>query len=319
MTMMKGRTRRFYKDILMHCYQRTTSNGLLAYSVSDFLVLLTIMSTAQKKYDLECIKLCFMFDHLHWSGLCRRRQDLSAFVHDYTTLFVRERNRHFGLHGPLFCSPFGSAPKIGDKAARTNCIYVDNNPVERKMCERAEQYQWNFLAYAVSDHPFSEPYRAREASTALRRARLVVKQRATSGRHLGYRLLSSFFAPLGKKEREQLTDYIITCYNFLDYPGAIRYFGSYEKMLAATHTTTGSEYDLNEIFIGKSDAVYYKLIRLVLARYRLTDIHEILHWSLEEKFACFRFLHGRTAATAEQVAKFLAMPLQRVRGASVMH
>jgi hypothetical protein len=186
---------------------------------------------------------------------------------------------------------------------------VDNNPVERRICERAELYRWNYLAYAASDHPFSEPFRMREASRVMLRAVRLVKDRHELGLHIPYGMLRRMFKPLGNKERKQLVDIIVTTYSVIDYLASIRFFDSLDDMLTAIHSTTGSEYDLNEVFVGKDDSWYKRMVEIVMAHCDLSDIHEMLGYSSERKYGLFKLLRRETQATSEQIAKFLRIKL----------
>ncbi|MBO6168945.1 MAG: hypothetical protein J6O51_03130 [Bacteroidales bacterium] len=73
---------------------------------------------------------------------------------------------------------------------------------------------------------------------------------------MNYALLNRLFNSLDRRESLQLTDYIITTYNVIDYDAASRFFGGFENMVRAIDSSTGTEFDLNEIFVGKSDACY---------------------------------------------------------------
>ena len=100
-------------------------------------------------------------------------------------------------------------------------------------------------------------------------------------------------------------------YNVIDYDAAISFFDSYEDMLVAMHATTGSEHDLNEIFIGKSDAHYKRMTTIVLREGSVKDVHDIPAMSVDEKYDLFLLLRRMTEAPAEQIAHFLHMPLIR--------
>ncbi|MCR5520149.1 MAG: hypothetical protein K6F21_07440 [Bacteroidales bacterium] len=249
-----------------------------------------------------------MPDHLHNSSSASSKSELSAFTQNYTSVFAKEHNEVCHEKGNVFHSPFGSVPKKGDKMARSNLIYLDNNPVERRLSDAAEKYRWNFLAYAVSDHPFSERLVIREASSGMKRAVKQVRIMNENGRYLSYALMKKLFSHLTHKEQLQLVDFIISTYNIIDYDGAIRYFGSYEKMLEATHSVTGSEYDLNEVFVGKNDSVYAQMTQLLLKTGRFKDIHDIFFLSREDRFHLLEFLNKKTDATLEQIAKYLHLP-----------
>jgi len=82
-------------------------------------------------------------------------------------------------------------------------------------------------------------------------------------------------------------------------------------MLTAVHSTTGSEYDLKEQFIGRSDAVYEEMTRILMDSGRFTDIHEVLSLPDEEKWTLFKFLSGKTNATPDQIAKYLQIIMKR--------
>ena len=75
------------------------------------------------------------------------------FMRDATRWYALLFNKYYGRKGSVFTPRFGSASKVGDKKVRTAIAYLYNNPVERKICVRAEAYRWNFLAYA-GRYPF---------------------------------------------------------------------------------------------------------------------------------------------------------------------
>ena len=118
------------------------------------------------------------------------------------------------------------------------------------------------------------------------------------------------FGQLEDNEKNQLTDFIISTYNFIDYKAAIRRFGSYDKMITAMHSTTGSEYDIAESFVGKSDKYYANMISIVKRETGVKDIHEILGWDDDKKWELYLMLRSKTMATGKQIAKFLRMPLK---------
>ncbi len=305
------RKRRIVRNVLHHCYQRTVDGVIIFYCISDYLVFYTILCTVARKYKVRILAVSLMADHIHLSVIEERKGDLSAFFQEYTSRFSRVHNQVCHRKGSLFESRYGCATKSGDKKARTNLIYVGNNGPERRLCRRAEEYRWNFLAYAISDHPFSEKYVAKNASGTLRSARKTIESKQKRGLPLTYKLLQFLFSHLNRVEKEQLVDYIICQYNVLDYGSAIKFFDSYENMLSAMHASTGSEYDLNEVFVGKSDVHYARMSMLVLNELGLEDVHDVLSLSLAEKFRVFQLLSNKTDAFPEQIAAFLRMPLER--------
>ena len=287
--------------------------GVLFYTDIDHLVFYTQYCVMARKHGIRVLALCQMPDHLHDSVIADRKIDLERFKQESLSWYALRRNAQAGVKGAVFECSYGSVPKIGDKNVRSNLIYVGNNPVERKLVSDAKDYRWNYLAYAESDHPFSEKLVIRKASWSLRKAVKEVKAQAAACRPMNYAMMDRLFAPLDRKERMQLTDFIISSYNVIDYAAASKYFDSFDRMMIAMHATTGSEHDLNEVFIGKSDAHYDKMTTILLGKGIVNDIHEILSLSVDEKFELYLLLRRETQATSEQIAAFLHMPLKRNR------
>lgn len=285
---------------------------LLFYSISDYLVYFTTYCIEAREHDVQVLSMCLMPDHTHDSVIVQKPDELWHFKQDFNSRFARTQNAVFGRKGRLLEKPFGSAPKYGSKAIRTNLIYVGNNPVERKLCIRAEEYRWNLLAYSQSKNPFSKPLVIRKASWPMKKAVKEVKRTFDESRPMTYYQLQRLFKPLNREEKEQLTDFIISTYNVVDYKVAIDYFGSYNNMLLAMHSTTGSEHDIKETFVGKSDIYYSQMINIVLRETKVRDIHKILSWDDEKKFRLFMLLKHELPATDRQIAKFLRMPVPKL-------
>ena len=304
------RRRKFIRGVLNHCYQRMDDRGVLFYTDSDHLVFFTQYCVMARKYGIHVLALCHMPDHIHDSVIADKKKDLVMFKQETLSWFALRRNARSGVKGAVFECSYGSTPKIGDKNVRSNLVYLGNNPVERKLVSEAENYRWNFLAYARSDNPFSEKLVIRDASWSLRKAVKEVKAQAAACKPMNYPMIERLFAPLDRKERLQLTDFIIATYNVIDYTAASKYFDSFDQMLIAMHATTGSEHDLNEVFIGKSDAHYNRMTTILLQEGKVKDIHDILSLSVDEKYDLFLLLRRETQATSEQIAAFLHMPLK---------
>ena len=298
--------RPFLQGILNHCYQRSADGGVIYYSTSDYLIWFTIVCVAARKYRIKVLSLCPMPDHTHLSVVADTVQDLSNFMGEVNRTFSRAHNKQCRIKISWFESSFGSVHKTGTKDGRSNLIYVGNNPVERQIVINAEDYRWTFIAYAVSTHPFSEKLVIRKASWNMRKAIWEVKELQKKGKPLNYALLKRITKKLDEKEINQLTDFVIVTYNVIDYKECLRYFdGKYTNYLTALHSTTTHEYDLNETFVGWSDAHYAKMARILLDGLKLQDIHDFLSWPLKEREKLFPLLRNRTKASAAQIRKYL--------------
>ena len=301
--------RPFLQGILNHCYQRSADGGVIFYSQSDYLIWFTTVCVTAGKHHVKVLALCPMPDHIHLSVLADTVQDLSNFIGDANRTFSRAHNTLCRTRISWFESTYGSVPKTGTKDGRGNLIYVGNNPVERKLAANAEDYRWTFVAYAASTHPYSERLIIREASWHMKKAIREVRALHKSGKPMNLTLLKRITKNLCDKERRQLIDFIIVTYNVIDYKECLRYFdGKYSNYLTALHSTTTHEYDLNETFVGWSDAHYAKMSRIILTELKLPDIHNFLSWPLQEREKLFPLLKNRTKATAAQIKKFLHLP-----------
>lgn len=290
---------------LLHIYQRTVNGFVLFYTVSDFLVFFSIVSRFARKHNIRVIAIIPMFDHVHLLVECSDRKQVAAFVQEYSWMYAREFNISLNAKGKVFKKAFGCAVKIGMKKIRTACSYAYNNPGEKRLCKRAEQYRWTFLAYAVSSHPFSENIVLKNASASLRRAVKLVNCYHRKYDCLSYAFLERLFRDLSDKERRQLVDYIISLYNIIDYDRLISFYGDYESMLLAFASNQGSEYDIHEEFSDSSHLAYPEMGAYLQHRFGLENIKDVFRLDLDKRTELFQELLTKTSATTRQVEKYL--------------
>lgn len=297
--------RKFLNEEVNHTYQRTVSGFNIFYEVEDYLVYYTIFSVMSVRYGITVYGLCLMIDHLHSLVSSSNASVFSRFMSNVTILFVKEFNKARRRSGALFCENFGSAPKLGMKQLRTAIAYLFNNPVERFLCRYAQEYRWNFLAYAATDYPFSEAIVLRSASRRLRKAIKEVDGTAARNRHLTYVQLKRILKDLGRKERNQLIDYIIVRYNVIRYDVlTTKCYDGYENMLTAINSNTGSEYDIQEQKWSRSDTEYRELYQYVHSC-GYDDAGDLISLDTDSKLALMLEMMHKTRASKRQVSKFL--------------
>lgn len=305
---MRGRIN-FRAGAIQHVYQNTHNGFLVFYSVRDCLVFFTIISIVARQYNVRILGICLMVDHIHLLVEVPSQKELSRFVDHYTAWFAQVQNIWYGRKGSLFRSPFGFTSKVTDKDIRNAIAYLYNNPVEKQMCLRPEQAHWNFLAYGADPHPFSEKIRLAKASAPLRRAVKEVTIEFSEGRPLNYALLKRITKPLNPKEQQQLTDFIVSTYNCIDFSAVAGYFGDYDDLVQAVNTTKGSEYNMKEDFTVGSDRIYSKMSEFLLSVKAISHIDELLRQPEEKRRELLEPLAIRTGASAKQVAKYLRLIL----------
>jgi len=311
--------RRFKEGVLYHCCQRASDHGVLFYNIRDHIVFFTVFCAVAGRYDVKVVKLVQMPDHIHHSTIAHDLTQLSGFIRDYSSLFTKEYNAFYHRKGPLFDERYVCSIKTGDKIVRTNLLYLDNNPVERKLAARPEDYQFNYLAYGSSSHPFSEKIRLRHASMPLRRALKQVQYLHKKGQHLSYAVIARLFDSLSDPiEKDQLTDYIIKTYSVINHSLSNRYFGGYHNELLAAASNTGSEYDISESFMGRDDRFYARFSSILRSHGLVQDIHDILCMDERQKSELFMILRQFTSAPNKQIYAFLHLPVGYSAYASAM-
>lgn len=299
------RRRRFLEDEVHHIYQRTINRFNIFYDLEDYLVYYTIFSIAARQYEVTILGLCLMFDHIHMLIKSDARVRMSEFVRQVTCMFAREQNNEVGRKGSLFQARFGSAPKKGLKLLRTAIAYLFNNPVEKRLCSRAEEYRWNFLAYALSPHPFSDPLILGRASLSLKRAVKEVDLAESEDRHLRYVQLKRLLSKLDEREKMQLVDHIISIYKPFDYEEVIACYGSYGDMLTAINSNTGSEYDIKEDRYRFSDIEYIRMGEILHDAEGLKELRKVTCLEMDQKMRLAELLSRRLSCGNLPIAKFL--------------
>ncbi len=310
-TKRRNRRRKFLKDEVHHIYQRTVKRFNIFYDLEDYLVYYTIFSIAARQYDVTILGLCLMFDHIHMLIKTEAKVTMSEFVRQVTCMFAREQNNDVGRKGSLFQARFGSAPKRGMKLLRTAIAYLFNNPVEKNLCSRAEEYRWNFLAYGLSPHPFSDPLISVHISRSLKRAIKEVDLAESEDRHLRYAQLKRLLGKLEERERMQLVDHIISIYKPFDYEEIIACYGSYEDMLTAINSNTGSEYDIKEDRYRFSDIEYIRMGDILRDTEGLKDLRKVTGLEIEEKMRLFEVLRKHLSCDNLPIVKFLHIHLNK--------
>jgi REP element-mobilizing transposase RayT len=304
---MKRRNHSVIKaNAVHHIYQNTPKGYLIFYSIKDYLVFYSIVSVVAKRYGIQILGICPMVDHTHLLVYVRDPEVLHAFVRDYTSLFALKYNKWYGFKGPLFNTPFGCAPKLGHKKVRTAIAYVYNNPVECHLFERAELARWNFLAYAAEIAPFSEKLRMDYARWDLRKALKWVKVSAQSGSPLEYAVLDKTTRTLSLRELRQFVDYVVRQYSCIDYDALINYYGTYDDLVRAINSNTGSEYDIEEDTFAKDHRVYKKMIARLCNLTGMT-MKDLLALPYEERSRLGQNLRNSVGASAKEVVKLLRL------------
>lgn len=232
---------------------------------------------------------------------------MSRFINSCTSLYAREFNACTGRQGPLFESPYGSAMKLEMKRIRSAIAYLFNNPVEKHLCSKAEQYKWNFLAHYGKLPSVRKAY----CSSKLRRSMDLAEEAFRRKRYLNHALLNTMMKDLTPEEKNKLADHIISIYFPFDIKRTTDCYGSYEEMLIAINSNTGSEYEIIETEYCRSDKSYRDIITFLYKK-GIKDMHSVISMDNENKLAMMQDIKTHTSASYTQIRKFLHIqPLKR--------
>lgn len=304
---MKYRKRKFFAGECLHVYQRTIGGVNIFYDRIDYLVYYTIFSTISKLYDVIILELCIMLDHVHILIMANKLEEVASFMRHYTSHFVQVYNQEIGRHGPIFYKSYGSAPKRGSKKIRSTIVYIGNNPVEKSICLDASKYRWNFLAYASDSNPYSEKVPLNKCLPRIRAILKEIQKSQQCNSYLSYAQLRRMFKGLSDNEIEFVTDFIISTYYPFDTSTLLSFYNSYEDMITAMKSTSGSEYEIKEKFYLGSDKVYEKMIKYVKEILDIKPVRLITTLNIDVKFEIAKQLQKATMCSSIQLAKFLHM------------
>ena len=259
---MRGHKRKYVPDSYQHIYIRSVNQFIIFYSMEDRLVYYTVFAVMAKTYGITVLAVALMFDHIHHLIKATAEDLYAKFVGTTTSTFAMAYNRDSGRKGPLFQKAYGNSSKRKDKDVRTCIAYNYNNSVEKKLFARAEEDRWNFLAYIDNPHPFSAPFEKKKATKKLIRSMDAATRYHQRTEFLDYPVVRALFDGLSVDEREQLLDFIITLYLPIDREQLLGFYKSYEDMVIAINSNTGSEYEILEAFDPESHQDFARMLEI---------------------------------------------------------
>jgi len=302
---MKRKQKNFVPGVPTHIYQKGYDGQVLFYCVRDRLLYLSIFFSEARARGVRVLAIALMFNHIHATIVVRSERGMIAFNQAVERRYAAAFNLAAGMRGPVFMNAFGWAQKRCDADVRSNLCYLANNPVKKKLCKRGIEDRWTLLAYGAKRYPFSKSLALRKASRRMRRSVALAKGVIAGGQILNYTILDRIFSELDQMESRQMVDFLIQHISTVDYQCAARYFGGFEKMIAAFDVTTGSEYDISEEFVPEPDRAYLEMAQLVEKEgYDLVK-KSFLSAEPDEMLRLIRLFRIKTSASERQIRRFL--------------
>ena len=128
---------------------------------------------------------------------------------------------------------------------------------------------------------------------------------------MGYDFIERVIKGLSVREIRQLTDYIVNCYNCVDYQELSSFYEDFETLLIAVHSNTGSEYQIKEEITQGSDTIFLKMASVIKKMTHHKDMREVLALPDLDKRRIAWILSAETGATPRQISKFLQISLSK--------
>jgi putative transposase len=127
---------------------RSSRSEPLFTCAREYLAFLRVLRQALSRHGVELLSYCVMPNHWHLVVRIDRIDELSRFMHWLSTTHARRwhlARRTVGL-GPVYKGRFVSVP-VGPEANLVRvCRYVERNPVQAGLVQRAELWPWSSLA-----------------------------------------------------------------------------------------------------------------------------------------------------------------------------
>ncbi len=97
----------------------------------------------QKKFNINVIAHCIMDNHFHLIIKFKETKDLSNYMHQINTSYAIYYNKRHNRQGYVYKGRFHSQIIKNENYLRNAIIYIHNNPVKAKICNKANEYEFS--------------------------------------------------------------------------------------------------------------------------------------------------------------------------------
>lgn len=193
---MTGKVNNYLEVDVVHIYMLSNDKGVIFYEKDDFLIFFTIVCCCARKYGISVVAFCIMLNHIHLAVLRTNIDSIKLFMYEVKTSYAREYNTQYSRKGALWQKSFGRSIVYDRKNKQTLAAYIYNNPVQKCICSKANEYRWNFLKYYNDKYPFSSFIPHDHASSNYRNALKILTYRMERIQPLNYALLKNLYKKL---------------------------------------------------------------------------------------------------------------------------
>jgi putative transposase len=145
--------------LVYHCLNRANARLAIFTKEGDFEAFERVLAEAIARHDMRLFAYCVMRSHFHLVVWPKADGDLSRFMRWLTLTHTQRWHavRHSAGTGHLYQGRFKSFPVQSDEHLYTVCRYVERNALRAGLVERAEQWRWGSLWWALHKPMGSSP------------------------------------------------------------------------------------------------------------------------------------------------------------------
>jgi putative transposase len=133
-------------DFPHHVVQRGVRRMDVFFSANDREEYLDLLSQSASKHALGFLAWCLMSNHAHFVVVPRQPKSLARTFGEAHRRYTRMINFREGWRGHLWQERFHSYP-MDERHLVAAVRYVERNPVEAGLVERAEDWEWSSARY----------------------------------------------------------------------------------------------------------------------------------------------------------------------------
>lgn len=144
---MPRRARKKHNEAIYHIMCRSSSEILLFRSDDDKQYFLGLLKRYSEKHKCSVYAYCLMDNHLHFH-FDPKGYDISKFMHDLNTAYVRYYNKTYKRHGSVFQGRFESRIVDNDNYNFALSAYIHNNPQDIESFQGKEE-NYKYSPYGI--------------------------------------------------------------------------------------------------------------------------------------------------------------------------
>lgn len=138
--------RNVFPTLPHHVTQRGNRREDVFFTDDDRLIYLEWLAFYCKKYDVAILAYCLMTNHIHLVLTPQTEEGLQQVLKPLHMRYAQHINKIKGWTGHLWQGRFFSSA-LDDAYTGATIRYVERNPVQAGMIEKAEDYPWSSAAY----------------------------------------------------------------------------------------------------------------------------------------------------------------------------